>query len=194
MDEPMAMTEQPSTACTVPVSLMPAGGNDSAPPACTSFVESSGTTALFYSPAIHSTTSVEAPATVASICSTPLPSTSVLASVPVTSPSELPPIQSSSARGKMSGKKFKAKKRKVEDSVTRESYEMLSKFQKEEHEIVIQIHKQNLENKKMEGDYLRQKMQMMSSLHSQAKDTLEDWRAVAATFVDFMDNFRKGQV
>ncbi|XP_063848525.1 uncharacterized protein LOC135093307 isoform X1 [Scylla paramamosain] len=199
LDEPMAMTEQPSTACSVPILLMPTRGNDSAPAACTSFVESSGTAALLYSPAIHSTplpltskdvrgtvvssssssnhctplssTSVEVPATVASICSTPLPSTSVLASVPVTFPSELSPIQSSSARGKVSGKKFKAEKRQVEDSVGRESYEMLSKFQKEEHEIVMQIHKQNLENKKMEGDCLCQAMKIMSSIHSRVEDT-----------------------
>ncbi len=106
LDEPMAMTEQPSTACSVPILLMPARGNDSAPAVCTSFVESLRTAALLYSPAIHSTplpltskdvrgtvvssssssnhyiplpsSSVEVPATVASICSTPLPSTSVL--------------------------------------------------------------------------------------------------------------------
>ncbi|KAK8403461.1 hypothetical protein O3P69_000493 [Scylla paramamosain] len=48
LDEPMAMTEQPSTACSVPILLMPTRGNDSAPAACTSFVESSGTAALLY--------------------------------------------------------------------------------------------------------------------------------------------------
>ncbi|KAK8372599.1 hypothetical protein O3P69_018940 [Scylla paramamosain] len=86
LDEPMAMTEQPSTARSVPISLMPARGNDSAPAACTSFVESSGTAALLYSPAIHRTplslTSKDVHGTVVSSSSssnhcTPLPSTSV---------------------------------------------------------------------------------------------------------------------
>ncbi|KAK8403463.1 hypothetical protein O3P69_000495 [Scylla paramamosain] len=91
LDEPMAMTEQPSTACSVPILLMPTRGNDSAPAACTSFVESSGTAALLYSPAIHST---------------PLPLTSkdVRGTVVVCSVASLrllrPPVRYGGVRGK----------------------------------------------------------------------------------------------
>ncbi|KAK3860107.1 hypothetical protein Pcinc_033823 [Petrolisthes cinctipes] len=102
--EPMPMTEEPSTAHMAPASLIPVEGNDHSPLPSTSSVT------LFASTPLPST-SRETPGMVAFTHSSsnqrrPLPPTSVQASVPATSPSEIPPIQPS-ITSKRIGKKFK---------------------------------------------------------------------------------------
>ncbi|KAK3889943.1 hypothetical protein Pcinc_006096 [Petrolisthes cinctipes] len=191
------MTEEPSTAHMAPASLIPVEGNDHSPLPSTSSVTLFGSTPL-------PSTSREAPGTVAFTHSSsnqrrPLPPTSVQASVPATSPSEIPPIQPS-VTSKRIGKKFKARKRKVEDSASRDSYETLSKFQNAEHDMVMKIHEQTLENKRKEREMLDdkkkmmvEKTEMMSSLYSEARNALEDVRAATGAFIDFLDNFKKDQ-
>ncbi|KAK3871821.1 hypothetical protein Pcinc_023052 [Petrolisthes cinctipes] len=191
------MTEEPSTAHMAPASLIPVEGNDHSPLPSTSSVTLFGSTPL-------PSTSREAPGTVAFTHSSsnqrrPLPPTSVQASVPAMSPSELPPIQPS-ITSKRIGKKFKARKRKVEDSASRDSYETLSKFQNAEHDMVMKIHEQTLETKRKEREMLDdkkkmmdEKREMMSSLYSEARNALEDVRAATGAFIDFLDNFKKDQ-
>ncbi|KAK4297540.1 hypothetical protein Pmani_030051 [Petrolisthes manimaculis] len=88
--EPMSMTEEPSTAHMAPALLIPVEGNYHSPHSSTSSVTLFGSTPL-------PSTSREAPGTVAVTHSSsnqhrPLSPTSVQASVPATSPSEIPPI------------------------------------------------------------------------------------------------------
>ncbi|KAK3887888.1 hypothetical protein Pcinc_008038 [Petrolisthes cinctipes] len=139
--EPMPMTEEPSTAHIAPASFIPVEGNDHSPLPSTSSVT------LFASTPLPSTSREAAFTHSSSNQRKPLPPTSVQTSVPATAPSEIPPIQPS-VTSKRIGKKFKARKRKVEDGASRDSYETLSKFQKEEHDIVMKIYEQTLEKKR----------------------------------------------